>query len=182
MATTMTGLSKSLVATSIACGIGAGVAFWLTVSVPFLMPKWLVCHSTVRRVQAAVQRLQRRRRPQRIILVRHGQSRGNVDHHEYARTPDNRVALTDLGIEQARAVGIKLREVVGTSEVKFFLSPYKRTRQTFEHISAAFDESQIRKVVEDPRLREQDFANFQVSPLEGMKEGRRMMEVPASAR
>ena len=33
-------------------------------------------------------------RPHRIILVRHGQSEGNVDETAYTRIPDSKIALT----------------------------------------------------------------------------------------
>ena len=39
----------------------------------------------------------RARFPAKIVVVRHGQSRGNVDETEYSRVPDWKVALTDEG-------------------------------------------------------------------------------------
>ena len=44
-----------------------------------------------------------RRLPKRIILVRHGESQGNLDMSAYTTTPDYRIPLTALGVEQARA-------------------------------------------------------------------------------
>ncbi len=41
----------------------------------------------------------------RIILVRHGESLGNIDERAYATTADWRIPLTDLGREQARNAG-----------------------------------------------------------------------------
>ena len=41
-------------------------------------------------------------RPKRIILLRHGQSLGNVDESAYVTTADWRIPLTDLGKDQAR--------------------------------------------------------------------------------
>jgi hypothetical protein len=40
-------------------------------------------------------------RPRRIILLRHGQSMGNVDESAYVNTADWRIPLTDLGRKQA---------------------------------------------------------------------------------
>ena len=40
-------------------------------------------------------------RPKRIILLRHGQSLGNVDESAYVTTADWRIPLTDLGKDQA---------------------------------------------------------------------------------
>ena len=40
--------------------------------------------------------------PRRIVLVRHGESYGNVDESEYTRTPDSQIRLTRKGHEQAR--------------------------------------------------------------------------------
>ena len=39
------------------------------------------------------------RRPRRIVIVRHGQSMGNVDEAVYTHTPDWKVALTETGVE-----------------------------------------------------------------------------------
>ena len=40
--------------------------------------------------------------PKRIILVRHGESMGNVDETIYSRVPDPQIRLTDRGREQVR--------------------------------------------------------------------------------
>ena len=40
-------------------------------------------------------------RPKRIVLLRHGQSLGNVDESAYVTTADWRIPLTDLGKDQA---------------------------------------------------------------------------------
>ena len=41
-------------------------------------------------------------RPRRIILLRHGQSKGNVDESAYVTTADWRIPLTDVGKAQAK--------------------------------------------------------------------------------
>ena len=99
-------------------------------------------------------------RVRRIILVRHGESVGNVDGTMYARLPDNLQELTDWGKEQAVRSGRRLLGIVGGDDVRFFISPYKRSHQTF-HLMADCLKSTQYSYVEDPRLREQDWGNFQ---------------------
>ena len=86
-----------------------------------------------------------KRRPIRIILVRHGQSEGNVDEDVYTRIADSRVQLTSLGFEQAVECGKKIRQLLesegeGAEEgekkewgVYFYVSPYTRTLQVGPH-------------------------------------------------
>src|SRR3954467_516632 len=49
----------------------------------------------------------------RIVLVRHGESTGNVDDTVYEREPDHALALTERGWRQAQETGKRLREVFG---------------------------------------------------------------------
>jgi len=60
---------------------------------------------------------------QRIILIRHGESLGNIDERAYVTTADWRIPLTERGREQARSAGRKvasqlcygsLKEVLGS--------------------------------------------------------------------
>lgn len=101
-------------------------------------------------------------RPRRIILIRHGESQGNVNESTYAFTPDWRVALTNKGKNQAYKAGRELRNVIG-SEGQLFLyySPYKRTRETVEELVKHFDVDRIISFREEPRISEQQFGNFQ---------------------
>jgi broad specificity phosphatase PhoE len=97
-------------------------------------------------------------RPNRIILVRHGESEGNIDDTIYERVPDHRISLTAKGFEQARRTGETIRTLLGGESCEVYVSPYHRTRQTLEALGlpvAAYD------VRVEPRLREQDWANFQ---------------------
>ena len=68
--------------------------------------------------------------PKRLILLRHGESQGNVDHHVYENTADNQLHLTAKGWDQASAIGKLLKQLVGQESVRFFLSPYVRARET----------------------------------------------------
>eukprot|EP01018_Ginkgo_biloba_P028475 Gb_35726 [translate_table: standard] len=108
----------------------------------------------------------RRRLPRRIILVRHGESEGNLDDSMYTRTPDHQIGLTAEGMEQAEECGKNIRKIIekGGSEdwrVYFYVSPYKRTLCTLKGIGRAFERERIIGVREECRIREQDFGNFQ---------------------
>ena len=105
-------------------------------------------------------RRENKQRPERIILVRHGQSEGNTDPRAYANVPDSMIALTERGWAQGVVAGLQIRELVGDESVRFFYSPYLRARQTLLSILQAFD-SQTVQLSTEPRLREQDFGNFQ---------------------
>ncbi|KAH8677474.1 histidine phosphatase superfamily [Xylariales sp. PMI_506] len=110
-------------------------------------------------------------RPRLIILIRHGQSEGNKNRDIHQTIPDHRVKLTSDGWAQAHEAGLRLRSLLRADDtLQFFTSPYRRTRETTEGILSTltsddpdpspFKRSNI-KVYEEPRLREQDFGNFQ---------------------
>lgn len=61
------------------------------------------------------------RLPKRIILVRHGESVGNVNEEAYATTPDWAIPLTENGKNQARHLGSQLEEIIGNGTHPFFL-------------------------------------------------------------
>lgn len=105
-------------------------------------------------------------RPRRIILVRHGQSEGNVDEAVYTRVADPRIGLTEQGVAEAEECGRKIRKVIEEDgaedwKVYFYVSPYRRGLETLRNLAKAFERSRIAGVREEPRLREQDFGNFQ---------------------
>ncbi len=97
-------------------------------------------------------------RPDRIILVRHGESEGNIDDKIYETVPDHRLALTARGREQVIGTGAKLRQLLGDESIRMWASPYVRTRQTAELLNLGVPTEDVRL---EPRLREQDWANFQ---------------------
>ncbi len=96
----------------------------------------------------------------RLILLRHGESIGNVDESAFCRIPDHTMDLTEDGTAQAVAAGVRLRRLLGSQQVDVFVSPYRRTWQTLEHLDLG---DRIRRVREEPRLREQDWGNLQVA-------------------
>jgi broad specificity phosphatase PhoE len=97
-------------------------------------------------------------RPRRIVLIRHGESQGNDDDSVYERIPDHALRLTAKGRRQAESAGERLRALFGRERVSAYVSPYRRTHQTFHAL--ALDPSLVR-VREEPRLREQDWGNWQ---------------------
>lgn len=126
--------------------------------------------------------------PNKVILIRHGQSMGNTDEKLYSTTPDNAMPLTERGWQQARAAGRHLKSLLqqqgdNKTSVHFIVSPYVRTVETFHGLAAAWCDTKLvshiadpteRRLAwysmlrkegltwrEDPRIREQDFGNYQ---------------------
>ncbi|GAA3144949.1 hypothetical protein GCM10017687_72380 [Streptomyces echinatus] len=97
-------------------------------------------------------------RPRRIVLVRHGESTGNVDDSVYEREPDHALGLTERGWRQAEETGRQLRELFGREPVSVYVSPYRRTLET---LRAFHLDPDLIRVREEPRLREQDWGNWQ---------------------
>ncbi|KAL7520422.1 hypothetical protein ACHAWX_005145 [Stephanocyclus meneghinianus] len=94
-------------------------------------------------------------RPHRIILLRHGESQGNVDQNAYVTTADWRIPITDVGKRQAQEAARQLRDKIGEQDAKalFYFSPYLRTKQTLDEILLYFDEDEILGIMEEPRIR-----------------------------
>ncbi|EOA87531.1 uncharacterized protein SETTUDRAFT_161079 [Exserohilum turcica Et28A] len=106
-----------------------------------------------------------------IILIRHAQSEGNKNRDIHQFIPDHRVKLTQHGWTQAEEAGRQLRSLLKPDDtLQFYTSPYRRTRETTEGIlrtltsddptPSPFPRNKI-TVFEEPRIREQDFGNFQ---------------------
>jgi broad specificity phosphatase PhoE len=98
-------------------------------------------------------------KPGRIILVRHGESEGNFDKIHYETVPDYALNLTPKGIEQAQQAGAEIKSLIGSETLYVYLSPYFRTRQTYQYIKDSVGPNVV-KAVEDPRLREQDWGHL----------------------
>ena len=97
-------------------------------------------------------------RPQRIVLIRHGESQGNEDDTIYERVPDHALELTAAGRRQAATAGAELLKLFGQERVQAFVSPYRRTWQTYEALGL---DPRLTEAREEPRLREQDWGNWQ---------------------
>ena len=98
-------------------------------------------------------------KPKRIILVRHGESEGNAEPGHYETTPDYALNLTEAGRKQARQAGEQIRQLIGDETVYAYVSPWYRTRQTCAGIAEILDR-QVVRVIEDPRLREQEWGHL----------------------
>lgn len=98
-------------------------------------------------------------KPNRILLIRHGESEGNADRNHYLTVPDYALLLTQRGVEQAQQAGKEIREMIGDESIYAYVSPYFRTRQTFEYLRSSIEEN-IAKTIEDPRIREQDWGHL----------------------
>ena len=101
-------------------------------------------------------------KPLNILLVRHGQSHGNINKEIYKSIPDYALELTEQGQQQALEAGKKIwcyfadqnGGYIDTDPVQFYISPFWRTRQTYQLIKRSFSKSYM---YEDPRLREQEW-------------------------
>ena len=98
-------------------------------------------------------------KPKRIILIRHGESEGNLDKTMYANKPDYALLLTEKGKQQAAMAGKTLKDLVKEEMLHFYVSPLFRTRETFKQIIKAFPEGNY-IYREEPRLREQEWGHL----------------------
>jgi len=112
------------------------------------------------------------RLPSRIILLRHGESLGNVVESTYREVPDWKIPLTEKGREQANDASIEIKKILGDRKAVFYYSPYVRTTQTLLEILKTIPFHQQGLVQEEPRIREQDFGNFQNSNMSKCKRER----------
>jgi len=122
--------------------------------------------------------------PKNILILRHGQSMGNADETLYATTPDWKVSLSERGRRQARDAGRRMQQLINPSQnILYYVSPYLRTKETLEEIQSQISNPTL-FVREEPRLREQDFGNFQdpeliqAAKLERPKFGRFFFRFP----
>jgi broad specificity phosphatase PhoE len=99
----------------------------------------------------------------RIILLRHGESMGNLSDLAYVTTPDWKIPLTATGVSQAQAAGARIKELIQGQSLYVYVSPYLRARQTLDEVRTRLAPEQIIAVREEPRISEQQFGNFQVS-------------------
>ena len=96
-----------------------------------------------------------------IYIVRHGETIGNLKIKRDEYIIDSSVPLTDCGKTQAKEAGQKLNKYLSSKNGVFFVSPFKRTRETFLNLKSSLDEDfKTYAYIEDPRLVEQDFGDF----------------------
>jgi broad specificity phosphatase PhoE len=104
-------------------------------------------------------------KPHRIILIRHGESEGNVSKLVYSQKPDYTLELTAQGRQQAEQAGKALAELIGKETAFFYVSPMWRTRSTFECVAHQLARDQFRWE-EEPRIREQEWGHLR-TPEQG---------------
>ena len=119
--------------------------------------------------------------PERLWLVRHGQSQGNVardaadeagDHEIDIDLRDVDVPLSELGVRQAEAAGRWFASLPRDERPEVILaSPYVRARQTAEIIcrQGALAGGPARTII-DERLREREFGIFDRLTTRGIRE------------
>jgi 2,3-bisphosphoglycerate-dependent phosphoglycerate mutase len=109
-----------------------------------------------------------------IYLVRHGQSKANVDKAIHAELPDHIIPLSDLGHLQAKAAGEALNAILGDhygtfpnnrkqKVARIWTSPYLRTRQTADGLTSTLNPHIIEALhprKENIALCEQQFGLF----------------------
>ncbi|HEY6039471.1 MAG TPA: phosphoglycerate mutase family protein [Kofleriaceae bacterium] len=109
----------------------------------------------------------------RILLVRHGESLGNVDPLVHAVTADHAVPLSPRGVDQAREAGRQLAAYYQAQlgderpHVRLWVSPYMRTRQTADAVQETC-KPWITDRVEHILLCEQQFGLFDGVPEEDL--------------
>lgn len=111
----------------------------------------------------------RRRLPQTIILIRHGESEANADKALWKKIPDNLMGLTSKGRIQAKQVGERVEDFFVNvhddnncdySRVHLVVSPFERTLQTASCLRPAIEHRIVRTDIES-RIREQEMGNTQ---------------------
>eukprot|EP00929_Paragymnodinium_shiwhaense_P111950 TRINITY_DN80200_c0_g1_i1.p1 TRINITY_DN80200_c0_g1~~TRINITY_DN80200_c0_g1_i1.p1 ORF type:complete len:407 (-),score=40.60 TRINITY_DN80200_c0_g1_i1:137-1357(-) len=107
--------------------------------------------------------------PERIILLRHGEAEHNLEHgailmHDHPnRKPDNLSELTETGRMQAITAGRRINELFpDRAVINVVVSPFERTQQTLYCLQSQLHNARVRCVRVDPRVREQEFGNWQV--------------------
>jgi len=116
-------------------------------------------------------------KPKRIILVRHGESQGNADPDHYERIPDYGLKLTQEGQRQAQQAGKKIAELIDAEAVRTYVSPWCRTRQTYEGIASVLGDRVVR-TTEDPRIREQEWGHLRTADETSMLSKKRIAYSP----
>jgi len=99
-------------------------------------------------------------KPNRIFIIRHGQSEANADINVHATVPDWKVPITALGRQQSEEAGQTIFNTIGFESLGVYVSPFLRTRQTWTHMANNIPGSNIQFVKEDPRIREQEWGHL----------------------
>lgn len=99
----------------------------------------------------------------RIILVRHGESEGNIVRRF---SPDTDIDLTERGVEQARAAGASIGSRF--TPARIVASPYRRALRTARLIAETL--GHLREIEIEHELRERAIGELAGSPYGAMRE------------
>ncbi|KAL4460953.1 hypothetical protein ABPG74_016425 [Tetrahymena malaccensis] len=117
------------------------------------------------KIETATYKYKKTLRPDKIIIVRHGESQANINDILYAEQPDSQIELTQNGFDQSLKIGQLLKQEIGENKnLVFFVSPYQRAQQTAQQIMKSFNK--IEKIIIEPRIREQEWGNLQKFQLD----------------
>lgn len=105
-----------------------------------------------------------------MILLRHAESLGNVDELAYTRIPDHALPLTEKGRREALAAGPGIARLLDGERPAVYVSPYLRTRETLRLLDI---EASCERLLQEPRLREQDWGNLQDPADQEIQKARR---------
>ncbi|WP_086671465.1 phosphoglycerate mutase family protein [Amycolatopsis pretoriensis] len=106
----------------------------------------------------------------KMILLRHAESLGNVDELAYTRIPDHALPLTEKGRREALAAGPEIARLLDGERPAVYVSPYLRTRETLRLLDI---EASCERLLQEPRLREQDWGNLQDPADQEVQKARR---------
>ncbi len=115
------------------------------------------------RRETTIEGLPRDAAPGRLILVRHGESEGNRE-RRFSRDPD--IALTETGIEQARASGLVIARRFRPTA--FVASSYRRALHTAQIIAETVGYGG--EILVEPDLRERSIGELAGAPYSAMRE------------
>jgi broad specificity phosphatase PhoE len=110
----------------------------------------------------------------RILLVRHGESLGNVDVDVHRVMADHAIPLSERGLAQAQATGAWLNgyleenSSVYPDRLRLWHSPYVRTRQTADGLQQKIRPDKFESRREHVLLCEQQFGLFDGIPTEDL--------------
>lgn len=132
--------------------------------------------AALREISLRQRRLQWERLPEHIVVLRHGESEGNINRTIYTSKGDALLELTPRGLAQACEAGSRLRAIVGDARIFAVVSPFERTQQTLLGLyRGGFPEDQVAMVHVSPQIREQEFGNFQTVGLHEAAKAEQML-------
>jgi broad specificity phosphatase PhoE len=158
-------------------GVGVGASLTWAIAQNFIW-SWLGQEQNKGNLSSSYEERKRERLPDLVILVRHGESEGNVDKTLWWKVPDNKIRLTEKGRLQAMQVGERIERVLQHYEsnlgicmqrLHIHASPFERTIET-ARLARKSIEHRVARHNMCPRLREQEFGNMQSADFKAYRE------------